>query len=56
MVAVTDRATGEDLGGGRTYTSADTNPRLIRLPDGTFTVKVQAVGFKGDMVDTAGVG
>ncbi len=48
-VSVTDAKTGEDMGGGRTYTSPDTNPRLIPLPDGTFNVKVQAVGFKGDI-------
>ena len=48
-VSVTDAETGEDMGGGRTYTSPDTNPRLIPLPDGTFNVKVQAVGFKGDV-------
>ena len=48
-VLVTNAETGEEMGGGRTYTNPDTNPRLIPLPDGKFDVKVQAVGFRGDV-------
>ncbi len=51
-VFVTDAATGEELGGGRTYATPDTNPRLIPLPDGKFDVRVQAVGFQGDISRT----
>ena len=47
-VSVTDAETGEEMGGGRTYASPDTNPRLIPLPDGRFNVRVRAVGFRGD--------
>lgn len=41
---------GEMVAGARTYTSEDTNPSSIPLPDGVFDVKVQAVGVKGDIV------
>jgi Ca-activated chloride channel family protein len=51
-VFVTDAETSADLAGGRTYTSPDTNPRLIPLPDGKFNVRVQAVGFRGDISRT----
>ena len=51
-VSVTDAETGDDMGGGRTYTSPDTNPRLIPLPDGKFDVRVRAMGFKGDIQRT----
>lgn len=40
---------GADAGGGRTYADEATNPRVIPLPDGTFEVKVSAVGIKGDV-------
>ena len=46
-VHVTDSETGEEIVGGRTYTSPDTNPRLLPLPDGVFDVSVKAVGMKG---------
>ena len=47
IVLVRDRATGEQAGGGRTYTSADTNPRRIPLEDGEYRASVEAVGIKG---------
>lgn len=46
-IHVTTSASGEEVGGGRTYTGPDTNPRRIPLPDGRFDVVVQAVGIKG---------
>lgn len=49
-VLVSVATTGEEVGGGRTYASPDTNPRIIALPDGSFDVKVQAVGIRGDVV------
>ena len=49
-VTVTDRATGEQINGSRTYTDPSTNPRVLPLPDGSFHVKVHAVGLKGDAV------
>ncbi len=48
-VHVTDSSTGEGIARGRTYTSADTNPRLIPLADGTYDVEITAVGMKGDI-------
>ncbi len=47
-VAITD-ATGEQVAGSRTYSSPETNPRSIPLPDGKFDVKVTAVGLEGDI-------
>lgn len=38
---------GRQAGGGRTYTGPNTNPRAIPLADGTYDVRVQAVGLKG---------
>lgn len=49
-VSVTDAASGEDMGGGRTYTRAETNPRVLPLPDGTYDVRIKATGIKGDIV------
>jgi Ca-activated chloride channel family protein len=48
-VHVIDAASGDEVAGGRTYTSADTNPRFIPLADGRYDVKVTAVGMKGDI-------
>ena len=39
---------GSDAGGARTYASPDTNPTAIPLADGEYSVKIQAVGMKGD--------
>lgn len=47
-VLVSDAASGEVVGGGRTYASPGTNPRVIPLPDGVFDVQVRAVGIRGD--------
>lgn len=47
MVKVTRASDGEDVGGGRTYTGAETNPRTLPLPDGTYNVAVKAVRIKG---------
>ncbi|MCB0568285.1 MAG: VWA domain-containing protein [Phaeodactylibacter sp.] len=35
------------VAGGRTYQSPETNPRLIRLPKGTYKVDIDAVKMKG---------
>ena len=48
-ILVAAAATGEDMGGGRSYAHEGTNPRVIPLPDGRYDVKVQAVGIKGDI-------
>ncbi len=48
-VQVIDRAGGDQIAGGRTYTSPGTNPRLIPLADGSYDVKITAVGMKGDI-------
>ncbi len=49
-IVITDAATGEDIAGSRTYTSPETNPRLVPVPTGTFDVVVTAVGLQGDIV------
>jgi Ca-activated chloride channel family protein len=48
-VVVTDAATGKDVGSGRTYTAATTNPRVLPLPAGTYNVVVRAVSIRGDV-------
>jgi hypothetical protein len=35
------------VGGGRTYKSKETNPRIIPLPDGVYDVEVIPLGIKG---------
>lgn len=49
VIHVVDTATGEQAGGGRTYTDPGTNPRLVPLEPGTYNVTVRAVGVKGDI-------
>ncbi len=46
-VVVTNASTGEEAGGGRTYTAATTNPRVLPLPAGTYNVVVRAVSIRG---------
>ena len=48
-IRVDDSLSGNNVAVGRTYTSEETNPRLIPLPDGVFEVAVQAVGMEGDI-------
>ncbi|MEM7355753.1 MAG: VWA domain-containing protein [Acidobacteriota bacterium] len=40
---------GDEVAVARTYESEDTNPSSIPLPDGTFEVRVLAVGLEGDI-------
>jgi len=42
-------AGGEQISGGRTYRSAETNPRVVPVPEGRYTVNVVAVGLRGDV-------
>lgn len=46
-IHITDSESGEDIEGGRTYESPETNPRSIPLEDGKYSVRVSAVGIKG---------
>lgn len=46
-VNVIDTNTGEVAGGGRTYTSEQTNPRIIPLQDGVYDVEIIPLGIKG---------
>ncbi len=46
-VHVTHADTGEDIAGGRTYTHAETNPRILPLPAGTYNVVARAVSING---------
>ena len=48
---VTD-ADGEQVANGRSYTSPETNPRVLPVPEGTFEVEVTAVGLRGDATRT----
>lgn len=42
------RAQGsQDVASGRTYTSGETNPRVIHLPDGAYDVEVDAISLEG---------
>lgn len=41
--------TGEEIAAGRTYTSETTNPRIVPLPDGVYTVEIGAVSMRGDI-------
>ncbi|MBT8401367.1 MAG: VWA domain-containing protein, partial [Rhodothermia bacterium] len=47
-VRVRDSQTGEESGGSRTYDSPDTNPTVIPLPGGTYSLSITAVGLRGD--------
>ena len=49
-IHVWDRATGEDVGGGRTYRSEETNPRKLLLAAGRYTATIKALEFKGETV------
>lgn len=47
VVLVRRAGTQENVTDGRTYTAADTNPRLLPLPAGTYDVTVRAVELAG---------
>ncbi len=49
-IHVWDRATGEDVGGGRTYRSEETNPRKLLLPAGRYKATIKTLEFKGETV------
>jgi len=49
VVRVYRADTREEIPGGRTYTSPETNPRVIPLPGGAYDVDIQAVAFKGNI-------
>ncbi len=51
VVKVTDTRTGEEQS-ARTYEAAETNPRIIPLPDGVYDVVVTPVGTKGGKAQT----
>ena len=46
-IKVTDRARGEAVETGRTYTRPDTNPRRLALADGAYQAVVTAIGVRG---------
>lgn len=48
-IRVTRSDTGEEVAVGRTYTSKETNPRILPVPAGTYDIRVQAIGFKGNV-------
>jgi len=47
MLILTNSDTGEELKGQRTYSSSNTNPRVISLPDGTYDLEIRPLGMKG---------
>ena len=47
-IRVANAETGKEVAVGRTYTTEETNPRIIPLAEGTYNVKVTAVGLRGD--------
>ncbi len=47
LVSIRDAESGKHVGGGRTYTGAETNPRRVPLEDGRYSASVSAVGIKG---------
>ncbi|MEM7586101.1 MAG: VWA domain-containing protein [Acidobacteriota bacterium] len=48
-IRVNRKEDGEEMAVARTYRSSNTNPSSIPLPDGTFDVRVLAIGIKGDV-------
>lgn len=46
-IRVTDRVTGVDINGSRTYEKPETNPRRLPLPAGDYSVRVRGLGIKG---------
>lgn len=48
-VRVAAKDTGEEVAVSRTYSTEETNPAFIPLPDGVYDVKVKAIGLKGDI-------
>jgi len=47
VVTVSAAATDKQIAGGRTYASAETNPRRIPLEDGEYHAEVSAIQIKG---------
>ncbi len=47
MLVLTNTDTGEGLKGQRTYSSSNTNPRVISLPDGIYDLEISPMGMKG---------
>jgi Ca-activated chloride channel homolog len=52
LVRVFDAKTGKEIETSRTYASSDTNPRILPLSDGDYTVKIQAIAMKGEVQQT----
>lgn len=49
LVQVFNAENGDEVAHGRTYTSPETNPRIIPLVEGRYDVEVQAMGIKGNV-------
>ncbi len=52
MVKVRKSGTSEDIDGGRTYESQETNPRKIPLPVGIYDITVQSIKIEGSPILT----
>ncbi|MFQ5631460.1 MAG: VWA domain-containing protein, partial [bacterium] len=50
VVKVFRADTGEEIASGRTYSSPQTNPRLLPLPAGNYNMEVRAIRFRGSSV------
>ncbi len=46
-LVLTNTVTEEKLKGQRTYSTPNTNPRIMSLPDGTYDLEVSPMGMKG---------
>lgn len=47
MITITDANTGDSITGGRSYTSANSNPKTFIITPGTYNVKMKAVAING---------
>jgi len=47
ILILTNVGTGEELKGQRTYSSSNTNPRIISLPDGVYDLEVRPINMQG---------
>lgn len=47
MITIFDTATGSTITGGRSYTSASSNPKTFVITPGTYDIKMEAVAISG---------
>ena len=52
LIVVTQAETGQEVARGRTYTEADTNPRIFPLIAGSYDIDVRALSIKGQITQS----